>query len=288
MLPFDNKSEFQVVLDLPEGTTLETTAALGPEMAHRLAPRCPKCEHRGVRRNGGAVQLQRPGAALLPAPGRQRRRRAGQSRSPRATARGRVMPSPWRCVPAIDSIARRYDASAKVAEIPPGPPVLSTLVAEVYAGRTTPAGSGGERVKAGVRVHAGRGGCGLDRGGAAAAAGAPGGRDPRRRGWGERGADHAGRPSGPVGRSGRPGQPARRPRGRDDRPAAGAPGPVQRRSAAGAAGGDGRRSAAARAIRPSGLHPAGERPLPEGPASGDLRHRRRGRESSRRCTPSWR
>jgi multidrug efflux pump subunit AcrB len=35
--------------------------------------------------------------------------------------------------PAIDSIARRYRASAKVAEIPPGPPVLSTLVAEVYA-----------------------------------------------------------------------------------------------------------------------------------------------------------
>jgi multidrug efflux pump subunit AcrB len=35
--------------------------------------------------------------------------------------------------PGIDSIARRYGASAKVAEIPPGPPVLSTLVAEVYA-----------------------------------------------------------------------------------------------------------------------------------------------------------
>ncbi len=36
--------------------------------------------------------------------------------------------------PAVDSIARRYGASAKIAEIPPGPPVLSTLVAEVYAG----------------------------------------------------------------------------------------------------------------------------------------------------------
>ncbi len=35
--------------------------------------------------------------------------------------------------PGVDSIARRYGASAKVAEIPPGPPVLSTLVAEVYA-----------------------------------------------------------------------------------------------------------------------------------------------------------
>ena len=35
--------------------------------------------------------------------------------------------------PAVDSIAKRYGASAKVAEIPPGPPVLSTLVAEVYA-----------------------------------------------------------------------------------------------------------------------------------------------------------
>ena len=36
--------------------------------------------------------------------------------------------------PAVDSIARHYGARAKIAEIPPGPPVLSTLVAEVYAG----------------------------------------------------------------------------------------------------------------------------------------------------------
>ena len=43
------------------------------------------------------------------------------------------MRSRSRCGPAIDSIARRYGAAVKVAEIPPGPPVLSTLVAEVYA-----------------------------------------------------------------------------------------------------------------------------------------------------------
>ena len=36
MLPFDNKSEFQVVMDLPEGTTLETTNALGQEIARYL------------------------------------------------------------------------------------------------------------------------------------------------------------------------------------------------------------------------------------------------------------
>ena len=49
--------------------------------------------------------------------------------------------------PAIDSIARRYGASAKIAEIPPGPPVLSTLVAEVYAGSDSARLAAAHRVK---------------------------------------------------------------------------------------------------------------------------------------------
>ena len=71
--------------------------------------------------------------------------------------------------PAIDSIARRYGASAKVAEIPPGPPVLSTLVAEVYAADDSTRLEAARQVKARLRDHAGRGGRGLDGGGAAAA-----------------------------------------------------------------------------------------------------------------------
>ena len=132
MLPFDNKSEFQVVLDLPEGTTLETTNALGREVAAYLrhVPEVVSTQvyagtaapfnfnglvrHYFMRRGPNVADVQ---VNLLPKGERDR-----QSHEIAVAVR-----------PAIDSIARRYEASAKVAEIPPGPPVLSTLVAEVYA-----------------------------------------------------------------------------------------------------------------------------------------------------------
>jgi multidrug efflux pump subunit AcrB len=133
MLPFDNKSEFQVVMDLPEGTTLETTNALGQDIAAYLrgVPEVASTEvyagtaapfnfnglvrHYFMRTgaNVGDVQVN-----LVPKGDRSR-----QSHAISVAVR-----------PGIDSIARRYGASVKVAEIPPGPPVLSTLVAEVYAG----------------------------------------------------------------------------------------------------------------------------------------------------------
>jgi multidrug efflux pump subunit AcrB len=133
MLPFDNKSEFQVVMDLPEGTTLETTSALGQDIARYLrdVPEVESTEvyagtaapfnfnglvrHYFMRSapNVGDVQVN-----LVPKGDRSR-----QSHAIAVAVR-----------PGIDSIARRYDAAVKVAEIPPGPPVLSTLVAEVYAG----------------------------------------------------------------------------------------------------------------------------------------------------------
>jgi multidrug efflux pump subunit AcrB len=132
MLPFDNKSEFQVVLDLPEGATLETTNALGQEIASYLrdipevrstqvyAGTASPFNFNGLVRhyflrsgpNVGDVQVN-----LAPKAERDR-----QSHEIAVSVR-----------PGIDSIAGRYDASAKIAEIPPGPPVLSTLVAEVYA-----------------------------------------------------------------------------------------------------------------------------------------------------------
>jgi multidrug efflux pump subunit AcrB len=133
MLPFDNKSEFQVVLDLPEGATLETSNALGREIAGYLR-RVPEVESTEVYAGtaapfnfNGLVRhyFMRSGANvadvqvnLVPKGDRSR-----QSHAIAVAVR-----------PGIDSIAQRYNASAKVAEIPPGPPVLSTLVAEVYAG----------------------------------------------------------------------------------------------------------------------------------------------------------
>jgi multidrug efflux pump subunit AcrB len=132
MLPFDNKSEFQVILDLPEGASLETTNALGQEIAGYLrhVPEVTSTEvyagtaapfnfnglvrHYFMRTgpNVGDVQVN------LLAKGE----RSRQSHAIAVAVR-----------PGIDAIATRYHASAKVAEIPPGPPVLSTLVAEVYA-----------------------------------------------------------------------------------------------------------------------------------------------------------
>ena len=132
MLPFDNKSEFQVVLDMPEGTTLETTNALGRDIASYLAgvPEVRSTEvyagtaapfnfnglvrHYFMRSGPDVADVQ---VNLLP-----KSERSRQSHAIAVAVR-----------PGIDSIARRYGASAKVAEIPPGPPVLSTLVAEVYA-----------------------------------------------------------------------------------------------------------------------------------------------------------
>ncbi len=146
MLPFDNKSEFQVILDLPEGTTLETSAALAAEVAGylRSVPEVRSTEvyagtaapfnfnglvrHYFMRQGPNVADVQ---VNLVPKGERRR-----QSHAIAVAVR-----------PAIDSIARRYAASAKVAEIPPGPPVLSTLVAEVYAGSDSARLEAARRVK---------------------------------------------------------------------------------------------------------------------------------------------
>ncbi len=132
MLPFDNKSEFQVVLDLPEGATLETSnAAAGAVAAYlRTVPEVTSTEtyagtsapfnfnglvrHYFMRRGANVADVQ---VNLLP-----KGERSRQSHAIAVAVR-----------PAVDSIARSFGANAKIAEIPPGPPVLSTLVAEVYA-----------------------------------------------------------------------------------------------------------------------------------------------------------
>jgi len=132
MLPFDNKSEFQVVLDLPEGTTLETSNLAASEIASYLStvPEVVSTQvyagtaapfnfnglvrHYFMRSGANVADVQ---VNLQPKGARDR-----QSHAIAVAVR-----------PAVDSIAKQYGASAKVAEIPPGPPVLSTLVAEVYA-----------------------------------------------------------------------------------------------------------------------------------------------------------
>ena len=133
MLPFDNKSEFQVVLDFPEGTSLETSNHAASSIATFLGT-IPEVVSTQVYAGtsapfnfNGLVRhyFMRSGAnvADVQVNLRPKGERSRQSHAIAVAAR-----------PGIDSIAKLFHASAKVAEIPPGPPVLSTLVAEVYAG----------------------------------------------------------------------------------------------------------------------------------------------------------
>ncbi len=131
MLPFDNKSEFQVILDLPEGATLEETARVARELGAALRPE-PEVRdyqiyagtaspfnfnglvrHYFLRRGANVADLQ---INLLP-----KHERAAQSHDIATRVR-----------PRLAAIAAKYGATLAVAEVPPGPPVLQTLVAEVY------------------------------------------------------------------------------------------------------------------------------------------------------------
>ena len=96
MLPFDNKSEFQVVVDMPEGTSVERTAAVLDALAAEIRKVPEVSDYRDLRRHRRADQLQRPRAAVLPALRRQRRRHPGQSRrqAPAQTAEPRHRAQP--------------------------------------------------------------------------------------------------------------------------------------------------------------------------------------------------
>ncbi len=131
MLPFDNKSEFQVIIDLPEGTTLEQTAAVTRDIGQYLGsvPEVTDYQmyvgtaspynfnglvrHYFLRHGANVADIQ---VNLLP-----KGERAAQSHEIAKRVR-----------PEIQKIAARHAARVKVAEVPPGPPVLQTLVAEVY------------------------------------------------------------------------------------------------------------------------------------------------------------
>ena len=131
MLPFDNKSEFQVVVDMPEGTALEQTARVSAELAREVLQDASVLNvqtyvglsapynfnglvrHYFLRRGPHLADLQ----VNLQAKGA----RADQSHDIAKRVRERLAP-----------IARRFDATIQVSEVPPGPPVLQTLVAEIY------------------------------------------------------------------------------------------------------------------------------------------------------------
>ncbi len=131
MLPFDNKSEFQVVVDMPTGTPVERTAALLRELGAEVA-RLPEVTHYQAYA-GRSAPINFNGLV------RQYYLRSGgdvgdlQVNLADAHQRSRKSHEIAQSVrPALESIARRYGADIKVVEVPPGPPVLSPLVAEIY------------------------------------------------------------------------------------------------------------------------------------------------------------
>ena len=131
MLPFDNKSEFQVILNMPEGSTLEQTARVAKEMADTVKqdPAVTDYQiyvgtaspynfnglvrHYFMRSGPTVADIQ---VNLLP-----KDERSLQSHDIATRIR-----------PPLAAIAEKFGANVVVAEVPPGPPVLQTLVAEIY------------------------------------------------------------------------------------------------------------------------------------------------------------
>ena len=131
MLPFDNKSEFQVLIDHPEGTPLEVTLETARQMRQYLAT-VPEVKD---------LQLYAGNAAPYNFNGLVRHyflRRSPQwadlqvNLSPKAERAAQSHDIAKRVRPALVEIARQRGAQVKVVEIPPGPPVMDTMVAEVY------------------------------------------------------------------------------------------------------------------------------------------------------------
>jgi multidrug efflux pump subunit AcrB len=131
MLPFDNKSEFQVIIDMPDGTPLEQTTRVAQALGQYLGTQPEVINYQIYAGTSGPYNFnglvrhyflrRQPNQADIQVNLLSRHDRKAQSHE---IAR--------RLRPELDKIAEPYGARIKVAEVPPGPPVLQTLVAEVY------------------------------------------------------------------------------------------------------------------------------------------------------------
>ncbi len=131
MLPFDNKNEFQVMIDMPEGTTLERTAAVAKELAVYISKNDKVMNyqtyvgtsapisfnglvrHYDMRMGDNVADIQ----VNLVDKGERKEQSHDIATSVRAD---------------LQAIGKKYNANIKVVEVPPGPPVMSTIVAELY------------------------------------------------------------------------------------------------------------------------------------------------------------
>jgi len=131
MLPFDNKSEFQVIIDMPDGTPLEQTTRVAQTLGQYLARQPEVTNYQIYSGTSGPYNFNglvrhyflrhQPNQADIQVNLLSRHDRKAQSHE---IAR--------RLRPELVKLAQPFGARIKVAEVPPGPPVLETLVAEVY------------------------------------------------------------------------------------------------------------------------------------------------------------
>jgi len=147
MLPFDNKSEFQVVVDMPVGTPVEETAAVMRELGAHLAQQPEVTDYQAYAGTSSPINFN----GLV----RQYYLRAGGEvgdmqvklvdKSHRSD-KSHVIATRLR--PELQAIGQRFGANVKVVEMPPGPPVLAPIVAEIYG----PDAEGRRRVAKAVRA----------------------------------------------------------------------------------------------------------------------------------------
>jgi multidrug efflux pump subunit AcrB len=131
MLPFDNKSEFQVIIDMPDGTPLEQTTRVAQALGSYLGQQPEVINYQIYAGTSGPYNFnglvrhyflrRQPNQADIQVNLLSRHDRKAQSHEIASRLR-----------PGLDRIAAPFGARIKVAEVPPGPPVLETLVAEVY------------------------------------------------------------------------------------------------------------------------------------------------------------
>jgi multidrug efflux pump subunit AcrB len=131
MLPFDNKSEFQVLVEMPAGTPLEDTAATLHELGAFLAQQPEVQDLQGYA--GTASPITFNGLVrqyYLRAEAEQGDLQVNLVHKKQRQEQSHAIAQRLR--PALEDIARRHGARLKVVEVPPGPPVMSPLVAEIY------------------------------------------------------------------------------------------------------------------------------------------------------------
>ncbi len=131
MLPFDNKNEFQVIIDMPEGTTLERTDMVAKEIAQYIKESSFVENYQSYTGTASPITFNglvrhydlRQGSNIADI-------QVNLTDKGDRDEQSHYISTVFR--PEIQAIGQKFGANIKVVEVPPGPPVLSTLVAEVY------------------------------------------------------------------------------------------------------------------------------------------------------------